>query len=279
MKTNPPSAVIAPANHGGMRRGVGWIGYGLRAVQQHKPLWFGMTAIYFMLGFVLKLIRFMGDLLLVLISPMLLAGVVCARAQENQDEPTARAGSAPPSPPGLFQAWIAEPTQELLGIFTREDKVFGAVLLGIITLGLTMLVDMTGDLLIGGSMVSGLAASQMIAPQTVTVVGMLVVAVLYVILAMGLFYCVPLTMLGNRQPLAAIAESFSLCRGNAVALLTLTLPFLIIYLVILAAFAEQPWLGNLLVVTVGFVLLPVFIASALGSYLSLAPAPPPAARM
>ncbi len=278
MKKNPPSGGIAPAAHGGMRRGVDWIVLGLRSVQEHKPLWFGMTAIYFVLGFVLKLIPFMGDLLLVLISPMLLAGVVCARVQENQGKQTAEAGAAPPSRPGLFQAWIAEPTQELLGIFTREDKVFGAVLLGIITLGLTVMVDITNDLLVGGSMISGLAASQMIAPQTVTLVGMLVVAILYVILAMGLFYCVPLTMLGKRQPLAAIAESFFLCRDNAVALLTLTLPFFIIYLVILAAFAEQHWLGYLLVVTAGFVLLPVFIASALGSYLGLAPAPRPAAR-
>lgn len=275
MKKNPPSGGITPAAHGGMRRGFDWIVLGLRSVREHKPLWFGMTAIYFVLGFVLKLIPFMGDLLLVLISPMLLAGVVCARARENRGEQTA---GAAPSRPGLFQAWIAEPTQELLGIFTREDKVFGAVLLGIITLGLTMMVDIANDLLVGGSMISGLAASQMIAPQTVTLVGMLIVSVLYVVLAMGLFYCVPLTMLGQRQPLAAIAESFFLCRDHAVALLTLTLPFFIIYLVILAAFAEQHWLGYLLVVTAGFVLLPVFIAAALGSYLSLAPAPRPATR-
>lgn len=278
MKKNPPPGDITPAAHGGMRRGVDWIVLGLRTVQKHKPLWFGMTAIYFVLGFVLKLIPFMGDLLLVLVSPMLLAGVVYARAQENRGKQTAEADAVPPSRPGLFQAWIAEPTQELLGIFTREDKVFGAVLLGIITLGLTVMVDITNDLLVGGSMISGLAASQMIAPQTVTLVGMLVVAILYVILAMGLFYCVPLTMLGKRQPLAAIAESFFLCRDHAVALLTLTLPFFMIYLVILAAFAEQHWLGYLLVVTAGFVLLPVFIASALGSYLSLSPAPRPATR-
>ena len=63
---------------------------------------------------------------------------------------------------------------------------------------------------------------------------------------------------------------------NALAVLTLNIPFFTVYLVILAAFAEYHWLGYLLVLSVGFVLLPIFIASALGSYLGLAPSLPPA---
>ena len=270
MNENSPPGDFAPDTNGGIRQGIDWIVLGSRMVLDRKPLWFGMTAVYFVFAYLLNLIPFMGDLLLILITPMLLAGVVWGRAQENHAGQNGEGGAAPTS----FQAWITGPVQELLRIFI--DKVFGAVLLGIITLGLTMLVKITGYLLIGGSMVSGLAASQMSAPQPGTILGMLVVAVLYAILAMALIYSVPLTVLGNRQPLAAIAESFSLCRKNAPALLTLTAPFFIVYLVILAAFAEYPLLGYLLVLSVGFVTLPVFIASAFSSYICLSPSLPPA---
>lgn len=274
MNENSPPGDFAHDTKGGIRQGIDWIVLGARMVLDRKSLWFGMTAVYFVFAFLLKLIPFMGDLLLILITPMLLAGVVRGRAQESHSGQTAEAGAAPT----LFQAWVAGPVQELLSIFVQEDKVFGAMLLGIITLGLAMLVKITGYLLIGGSMVSGLAASQMSTPQPGTLLGMLVVAVLYAILAMALIYSVPLTVLGNRQPLAAISESFSLCRKNAPALLTLTVPFFIVYLVILAAFAEHRGLGYLLVLSVGFVTLPLFIASAFSSYLKLSASLPPAAR-
>ena len=152
--------------------------------------------------------------------------------------------------------------------------MFAAVLLGIVTLGLAMLVKIIGYLLVGGSMLSGLAASQVGTAQITTLLGMALVALLSVLLAMGLLFSVPLTVLANRQPLAAISESFSACRENAAALLTLTVPFFLVYLVILVAFAKSHWLGYLLVVSVGFLALPVFVAAVYCSYLTLYPPNP-----
>ncbi|OGI52581.1 MAG: hypothetical protein A3E57_08040 [Candidatus Muproteobacteria bacterium RIFCSPHIGHO2_12_FULL_60_33] len=257
----------------GLGQGKTWIACGRRLVLEQKPLWYGMTAVYFVLGFVLKLIPFMGDLLLILITPMLLAGVVWGRAQEQHAEPAAKPDSSSPAL-ALFQTWIAQPAQELMRIFTQEDKMFAAVLLGIVTLGLAMLVKIIGYLLVGGSMLSGLAASQVGTAQITTLLGMALVALLSVLLAMGLLFSVPLTVLANRQPLAAISESFSACRENAAALLTLTVPFFLVYLVILVAFAKSHWLGYLLVVSVGFLALPVFVAAVYCSYLTLYPPNP-----
>jgi hypothetical protein len=271
---NQDPSTVNPVPNGtvGISRGMAWIAQGHQAVQKHKSLWFGMTAVYFMLGFLLKLIPFMGDLLLILITPMLLAGVAWGRAQANHAGLPRDANRTPSSIPALLQAWVIQPAQELVRIFTDEDKIFGAVLLGIVTLGLVMLVKITGYLLIGGSMVSGLTAGQLNAPQMTTLLGMLVVAILYLILAMALFYSVPLTVLGKREPLVAIAESFSTCRKNPVALLTLCTPFIIIYLMLMAVFARYHWLGYLLVISAGFIALPVFVASAYCSYQSLHPA-------
>lgn len=251
-------------------RGIAWIVQGWHLVQEQPSLWFGMAAIYLVFGFTLKLIPFMGDLLLVLVTPMLLAGVVAGLAQEKSAVHILVNGKAS-SMPALLQAWLAQPAQELVNIFTREDKVFGAVLLGIITLGLAMLVKITGYLLIGGSMVSGLTAGQLNASQITTVLGMLVVAILYLVLAMGLLYSVPRTVLGNRPPFEAIAESFSACRHNAMPLLTLAAPFFVVYLGIIAVFANNHWLGYLLVFSAGGVALPVFVASVYCSYLALYP--------
>lgn len=254
----------------GLGQGKNWIVCGQRRVLEQKSLWYGMTAVYFIFGFVLKMIPFMGDLLLILITPMLLAGVVWGRAQEQYAEPVAMPGSSRPAVV-LFQTWIAQPAQELMRIFTQEDKMFGAVLLGIVTLGLAMLVKIIGYLLVGGSMLSGLAASQMGAAQITTLLGMGLVAVLSLLLAMGLLFSVPLTVLGNKQPLAAISESFSVCREKAVALLALTMPFFLVYLVILLAYAKSHWLGYLLLLSAGFLALPVFVAAVYCSYQTLYP--------
>ena len=260
----------APGENRGTSRGIDWIVQGWHRVQEQPPLWFGMSGIYLVLGFSLKLIPFMGDLLLVLVTPMLLAGVVAGLAREKSATHE-NVNSKAASMPAWLQAWLAQPAQELVSIFIREDKVFGAVLLGIVTLGLAMLVKITGYLLIGGSMVSGLTAGQLNASQITTVLGMLVVAILYLGLAMGLVYSVPRSVLGNRPPFEAIADSFIACRDNAVPLLTLAAPFFIVYLVIIAAFAKNHWLGYLLVFSAGGVALPVFVASVYSSYLALYP--------
>jgi hypothetical protein len=250
-----------------------WIACGRYLVLQQQSLWYGMAAVYIVLGFLLTLIPFMGHLLLILITPMLLAGVIWGRAQERQVPPAAPAEPIP-SAQRILQEWIAQPAQELMCIFTQEGKMFGAVLLGIVTLGLVMVVKIIGYLLIGGSMISGLAADLAGGTPFTALLGMVLVAGLSVLLGMGLLYSVPLTVLGNRQPLDAISESFTACRANARPLLALVAPFFLVYVVILAAFANSLWLGSLLTVSVGLLALPLFIAAVYCSYLTLFPPEP-----
>src|SRR5512147_2551768 len=94
----------APGENRGTGRGIDWIVQGWHRVQEQPPLWFGMSGIYLVLGFSLKLIPFMGDLLLVLVPPMLLAGVVAGLAREKSavHENVNRQAA---SMPALLQAW------------------------------------------------------------------------------------------------------------------------------------------------------------------------------
>ncbi len=255
----------------GIRDGLSWIGGGWRLVQEKKSLWYGMTAVYFVLGFLLKQIPFMGDLLLILITPMILASVIWNQAQANHvDQPHVPHRSL--NVAEFLQVWIVHPAQEMLRIFYHEEKAFAAVLLGIVTLGLTMLVKIAGYLLVGGSMISGLTATDLSAPQIMLLFGMLFVAGLNVILTMGLLYSVPFTVLANRQPLAAISESFSTCLTHAAHVLALLTPFFLIYLSILVAFAKLHWLGYLLTISVGFLAAPIFVAAVYNSFMQLFPA-------
>ena len=258
----------APEENRGIHQGIAWIVQGWHLIQEQPPLWFGMAAIYLVLGFLLKQIPIGGELLMILISPMLLASVVWGRAHASHAEPLGQ--SSPVQ--ALLQDWIVLPARELVCIFNHVEKTVPPVLLSILTLGLMLVIVMIPrESLVGGSMMSGLAASNFSDLQFIMLLKMLVVAALYVILAMCLFYSVPLTVLKNRPPFDAIAESFKACREHAVPRLVLTVPFFVVYLVILAAFAKNHWLGVLFVISAGVVALPVFVASVYCSYLALYP--------
>ncbi|MHB1142046.1 MAG: hypothetical protein ACYC1T_09830 [Sulfuricaulis sp.] len=270
MNENEPASAGAEYRDGNpVRQARDWITCGRQLVLQQQSLWYGMAALYIVLGFLLTLIPFMGHLLLILITPMLLAGVIWGRSQER---PVAPAAGTPAQ--RILQEWVAQPAQELMCVFTQEGRMFAAVLLGIVTLGLVMVVKIIGYLLIGGSMIAGLAADLAGDTSFLTLLGMVLVTFLSVLLGMGLLYSVPLTVLGNRQPLDAISESFTACRVHAKPLLALVAPFFLVYVVILAAFANSPWLGSLLTVSIGLLALPLFIAAVYCSYLALFPPDP-----
>src|SRR3972149_440226 len=74
------------------RVGFTWIVCGWRMVRHDRDLWLGMGFIYLLLAYLLRLIPFMGDLVLVRLPPLLLAGaLLTARAREAR-----HAGVAPP---------------------------------------------------------------------------------------------------------------------------------------------------------------------------------------
>ena len=250
----------------GLAQAWAWIVCGRRLVRQQQSLWYGMAAVYFALAFLLKLIPLGGTLLLILLTPMLLAGVLWGQELVRGAEPRPAAPNS--STAALFQAWVARPAQELLRIFSHEEKVYPAVLLGIVTLGLAIFVLIPRDWFVGGSMVSGLAASGSGVPYLM-ILKIAVVVVLYVLLAMGLLFSVPLTVIGERLPLASIGESFSACRAHTLPLLALVAPFFLVYLIIVLAFAKAHWLGYLLTLSAGLLALPLFVASIYCSYLAL----------
>jgi hypothetical protein len=256
-------------------QGRAWLNCGFTAVDRRPEHWLGMALVYLLIAFALKLIPFVGDLLLILISPLLLAGAfLSARNQADAAPDTApspgRAAWAARDWGRLIEVALFAPARTLFQVLRREEYAFATVFLCILTLGTVMVVGIMEYLLTGGSIISGLASSSLSAPlSALLIVRMLVLVALYILVAMALFYLVPLTLFEGMTPMAAMAESFAACRHNAGAHLWLLGTFLVPAVLILYVSALWHVAGYVLVFTLGLLALPVFVAGAWCSYTTL----------
>ncbi len=241
---------------------LGWIGAGFERLAREPVRWLGMTLVYLVIALLLKRIPFLGNFVLVLFTPIMLSGALLAIRSAPRP--------APADARGWWRALTVDAARELFQVFQREDRAFAGVITSIVTLGLVVLVNIPELLITGGSVVSGLAGASMAGTmRPLTIVGMVVVAALYLLLVTALFYLAPLTLFGNRQAIPAVAESFSTCVRHRKSLALFVTPFVGVDLAIMVAFSFSHLLGYLLVATVGLVLLPVFVIAMHASYQTL----------
>jgi hypothetical protein len=240
-----------------------WIRGGWERLQREPARWLGMTVVFFAIGIALKHIPFLGSFVLVLISPIMLAGALLAARSTT-------VVSTPRDAKEWARALTVEGARDLFQVFRREDYAFAIVIVCIVALGLVVVVNIPELLITGGSIVSGLTGSSLAGPLRPTMLlGILVVIALYLLLTMALFYVVPLTLFGNRQPVPAVAESFRTCIEHRKVLALFAAPFIAVNLLIMIAFNTAHWLGYLLLVSLGIVALPIFIIGLNSSYRAL----------
>lgn len=235
---------------------VRWLRGGWALLQRSPSLWFGMSGIYLVLAVLLEGIPFAGHLLLILLTPLLLAGALYALPDGGVSGNRSAA-----------DRYLRAPARQLLQAFAVESRVYPAVLMAIVTVGLVVLIAI-GQYFIGaGSVSAEWAAARHGVTQTASiVVRLLVTTALFVVLFMALFYALPRTVYAHRDPLSAISDSFSACKRHALPLLWLALVFFAPYLAIAAAFRGSIWLGLLLLFTLGLVSLPLLVLAAYCSY-------------
>ena len=225
-----------------------------------RVLWLGMAALYLLLGVALRRIPFVGGLVVVLVSPLLLAGAMLAARDLH-----AHAGR----PARRWQQSLAQPLRALLQALADETVTYPALLACIVTLGLVLSAKAIEYLLTGGSLLSGLAAGQLVAAaRPWTLVAIVLLATLYVLLAMALYFLIPLTVLGGHAVFGALAASFRACARHATALGLFAIGFVVLALAISLVFelAGGTWLGHLLLFTAGLIALPLFVAGLYCSY-------------
>lgn len=243
--------------------GLAWAREGFERVRREPARWLGITLVYLAIALLLKRIPFLGNFVLVLITPIMFAGALLAARSTT---PVA----APADAKGWLHALTVDGARELFQVFRREDHSFAIVIVCIVTLGMVVLINIPELLITGGSVVSGLTGATLVGPVRITmIIGILVVIALYLLLAMALFYIVPLTLFGNRQPVPAVAESFRSCLDNRNAIALFVAPFLGVNLVILISFSLSHLLGYLLLLVFGVASLPAFVIGVNASYRAL----------
>lgn len=237
-----------------------WIRSGWERLQREPARWLGMTIVFVAIALLLKIIPVLGNFMLVLIAPIMLASALMV-ARSNTVNP------APQNAKQWLRALTVDSLRELFQVFRREDYAFAIVIVCIVTFGLVAIVNIPELLITGGSVVSGLAGVSLAGPPRPGMIfGILVVTVLYSLLAMALLYMVPLTLFGNRQPVPAIVESFRTCLAHPKTLALFVAPFLAVNIVIMIAFSVSHLSGYLLLASLGILALPVFVIGLHFSY-------------
>jgi hypothetical protein len=253
-----------------------WWRGALAIVRRDAALWVGMAALYLLAAILLKRIPFLGNLVLVLLTPIPFASaLLVARRARNGEAPGARAGGVGVA----LDRWLLRPLGALTRSLRGTDEVLRLIFACIVVLGLVMLLGIVEYLLTGGSLVSGFSGARYAdAPLRPVALGAAAVVIaLYVLVAMALLFLVHGVVFHSREPMAALAESFRLCRRHAWPLAIFVAPFLAVSALIAAAFGSSAthWLGYLLVFTLGVAALPLFVAGTLLAHQALAPGPAP----
>ena len=254
-----------------IQRGWSWAIGGWRVVRQDIGLWAGMGLIFMSIAIVLKLIPFIGLLLLVLLSPMLLAGAMQTASHIDQGMRVmpAPTDSGPQQLPQRMLAWLQRATGRLFSAFTDEDKALPLMVISTLTLGTVVIINILAVLLkIDGSAMGAMLAGS-IGPRiwVPALIGWLLVLMLQLVLAMGALYAVPLILFRRELPLNAIAKSFSACKQNLVAVGVFGLPFLIISTLISALFFTLSFPRDYLAMLIlGWLAVPFFATGLYRSY-------------
>ncbi|OGI40034.1 MAG: hypothetical protein A2140_03150 [Candidatus Muproteobacteria bacterium RBG_16_62_13] len=228
-----------------------------------------MGLLYILLALLLKRIPFLGNFMLVLITPIPVAGVWLTARQLTGVTHVPTPG---PGWPERLRFYLGRPARALVEGFRREVHALPLVMICIITLGLVIIVSIVELVLTGGSMVSGLKAARLDSDFGVwRAIGLLLSLGLYTLLAMALIFVVPLVILNDRLVIPAIPESFQLCARHASALGIFLAPFLLPVIVIELTFSNSfiAPLGYLLVLTVGVVAIPLFLTGCYTCYREL----------
>lgn len=198
-----------------------------------------------MLAFVsvlLVLVPVVGQLALMLLGPVFLGGLYHAAKTVDDD--------------GHLDIKM------LFKGFTDKSKTSSLFTLGAMMLAAMIIFTLIAASLLGGSLmtgyVSGIDIAAKISAGVGTIIGMLLLLLLQGLITMVVFYAVPLVMLDDVAPVAAVKSSFNACLINLVPLLL----FGVIYLVLVYLAAIPFYLGYV-------VLIPVTLCAAYCSYKSI----------
>ncbi len=242
-----------------------WITCGLERLRRERERWAGAALVYLLLAMALHRVPFLGDLLLILLTPPMLAGLLLA-AQHD---------AVPPPVPferarwrELIRAYLLTPARTYLRLFRSEERVLPVLMLSVRALGGYVAIQILGYVLIGGSPAGGLGAVALAGGRAAALLVPLL-ALVYGLLTIVLYHSVALTVFDGLTPPAALADSLRACARNALPLVLFTTVFLVAWAVVTGGFVVSRWLGYPLLLALGTAALALFLPAARCSFESL----------
>lgn len=266
------------ANHVPARQGLRWIKSGIALFFKKPGVWLAMALVYLAFALLLGAIPFVGWLILVLFTPILMLGALpVAQALAGpglspEASPTAAAGSRLPMWALRIRAYFARAARRLFQGFSDQDKLMPVMVISTLLLGGVVMIKILAQLLkVGGAAIPAMLSGSIGPALWLTaLLGLLVVLALEALLLMAFVYSVPLIAFNREHPLPSIEKSFRAALNNLGAFSVFIGVFAVIgeaiHLLFLKLDFPYDYLSFLLV---GLLTLPVFIATLHASYLDL----------
>jgi len=213
-------------------QGIAWYGCGWNIFKRNASVWVLFGIIFLVINFVMSFIPLLGPLLLALITPLLAAGFLLG-AQDVDQGGTLEVGT-------LFRAFSSESIRTPL------------LILGAILLGFGILTTAIMAAFIGTSMMAGMGpGAESAGPQVMMQgagLGFVVFLIVYVLIAMCMFFALPLVTFDGVAPVEAVKTSFRAAITNIVPFLL----FLIVYIVLMFIASIPFFLGFILLIPIVF---------------------------
>lgn len=215
-----------------MGQGMAWYGCGWNFFKQGASVWVLTAIVFLVIGFACSLIPAIGPMVFMLLVPLLISGFYFG-ADDIRQGRSVQMGT-------LFQAFFDDEARTPL------------LILGGLFLGLMIAFALIVMLMVGPGMMSMGPASDDIAPRHLLPrglgMGFVVMMLVQVLIAMCMFFAVPLTAFDKVAPVEAIKTSFQATVRNILPFLL----FIIVYIV-LAFIASIPFfLGFIVLLPIAF---------------------------
>lgn len=270
--------MLHAANRVSAIQGWTWIKQGFLLFWKQPAAWLGMSLVYLAIALLLGAIPFIGWLLLVLLTPLLMLGALSI----------AHAIAGPGLPPepapttlaaGALNAWALQVREyfvragrRLFAGFVEEDKMMPVMVVSTLLLGGVVMIKILAQLLkVGGAALPAMLSGS-IGPAVwlTALLGLLVIVSLEALLLMAFLYTVPLIAFHRDHPLPSIEKSFRAATNNLGAFFVFVGVFALTGEVMRLLFLKLNFPYDYLTfLAVGLIALPVFIAGLHASYLDL----------
>lgn len=228
-----PAPGDVPFNTVDSGRGIEWLKGGWAEFIANPGIWIAIALIYGVAAFVVSLVPFIGGLAVALLTPVITGGLMLGCR--------ARASG------GKVQI------EHLWGGF--QGPVAQLIIIGAVTLGVSILIGIVMALVGGAAMMGGVAAGSGGMAMGGLFIGFILSLILLIPLAMATWFAAPLVAIRGVDAITAMKSSFKASLANLVPLIVLG----IIYAVLLFV-ASLPFGLGLLVV------LPMIWGSAYASF-------------